>query len=330
MAATAPSDRTSALSTVIFDLGGVVLGWAPHRAYEQVLPAEEVPGFLNAIDFWEWNRALDAGLPYAEAERRLVERFSHLAEAVTAYRRHFDRTLTGMVTGTGAVIAELEQAGLRLLALTNWSAETFPVARARFGLLRRFEGIVVSGEEKLCKPDPAVFELLCERFQVTPTGCVFVDDSVVNVAAAADLGMTALHFTDATTLRRDLQSLDLLGDRPPVSEPLFHLTERSSWQEATRTGSFPWSSRGLSYEQEGFVHCSYAHQVARLPELYYSDVDPDELVVLELDVRDGSVPVLAEEIAPGTWLPHVYAPLPVDHVSSVHPLSHFLRQHPAP
>jgi 2-haloacid dehalogenase len=330
MAATAPSDRTSALSTVIFDLGGVVLGWAPHRAYEQVLPAEEVPGFLNAIDFWEWNRALDAGLPYAEAERRLVERFPHLAEAVTAYRRHFDRTLTGMVTGTGAVIAELEQAGIRLLALTNWSAETFPVARARFGLLRRFEGIVVSGEEKLCKPDPAVFELLCERFQVTPTGCVFVDDSVVNVAAAADLGMTALHFTDATTLRRDLQSLDLLGDRPPVSEPLFHLTERSSWQEATRTGSFPWSSRGLSYEQEGFVHCSYAHQVARLPELYYSDVDPDELVVLELDVRDGSAPVLAEEIAPGTWLPHVYAPLPVDHVSSVHPLSHFLRQHPAP
>jgi 2-haloacid dehalogenase len=327
MTAPTPSGGSSALTTVVFDLGGVVLAWAPHRAYEQVLPAEEVPAFLAAIDFWEWNRALDAGLPYAEAERRLIEQLPDRAEAVTAYRRYFDRTLTGMVTGTGAVIAELEQAGIRLLALTNWSAETFPHARARFGLLKRFAGIVVSGEEKLCKPDPALFELLCRRYQVHSASCVFVDDSPVNVAAANQLGMTGLAFTEATTLRRDLEGLGLLDERRPVTEPVFHLTDRQSWRTALETGSYGWSSRGLGYDEEGFVHCSYAHQVSRLPELYYADVDPAELVVLELDVGDDAVPVIDEEIAPGTWLPHLYAPLPVDRVRTVSAFPDFLQEH---
>lgn len=312
------------LTTVVFDLGGVVLGWAPERAYEEVMPSADVPGFLAAIDFADWNRRHDAGQPFAAGEAELVERFPGSAAAVLAYRQHFDRTLTGMVAGTGAVIAELELAGVRLLALTNWSAETFPHALRRFGLLQRFEGIVVSGAEQLAKPDPAIFQLLFRRYHLEPTSCGYVDDSAANVATAADLGMAALHFTDAERLRSDLEGLGLLAGRPPATQPLFHLTERRLWQAAAATGEFGWSSRDLTYDQQGFVHCSYADQVAPVRQRFYADLDPAELVVLELDLHDAGAPVIVEEGEPGVDFPHLYAPLPVDRVTAVHELVAFL------
>jgi 2-haloacid dehalogenase len=313
----------SALTTVVFDLGAVVLSWSPELAYQEVLPAAEVPAFLEAIDFFAWNRAQDAGRPFAEGEAQLIARFPERATAVRAYREHFARTLTGMVPGTGAVIAELEQAGIRLLALTNWSAETFPRARERFGLLDRFEDIVVSGAEGLAKPDPAIFRLLGRRFSVELSRCVFIDDSPPNVVAAAALGLTALHFTDAARLRAELVGLGLLGPRPPVTEPLFHLTERAVLEAARRAGHYDWSSRGLGYDAQGFVHCSYAGQVAGVAERLYADTDPADLVVLELDLGDGDTPVVVEEGEPGLWFPHLYAPLPLDRVVAEHPMPTF-------
>ena len=118
-----------------------------------------------------------------------------------------------MVPGTAAVIAELQQAGVRLLGLTNWSDETFPRAQERFGILQRFEHITVSGAVGLAKPDPAIFTHAAELNDVEPAACVFIDDSLPNVDAAAGVGFTALHFTDAVALRAQLVDLGLLGPR---------------------------------------------------------------------------------------------------------------------
>jgi 2-haloacid dehalogenase len=109
-----------------------------------------------------------------------------------------------------AILAELRAAGVRLLALTNWSAETFPIGAARFPFLAWFEAVIVSGEERLVKPDPAIFRLLVERHGLEPEGTVFVDDLAANVAAAAALGFRALRFSYAPSLRRDLVALGLL------------------------------------------------------------------------------------------------------------------------
>lgn len=303
--------------SVLFDLGGVVLTWDPARAYEQVLPADAVPDFMATIGFDDWNRAHDSGRRYVESEAELVARHPEHADTVLAYRRHFSHTL-GTVPGTGAVMAELQQAGVGLNALTNWSAETFPVARERFGLLGRFGGILVSGAELMAKPDPAIFTLALQRFGLDAERTVFVDDSLPNVEAAHALGLTGLAFRGADQLRADLVDLGLLAPRRPVGRPVLHLTERSWWQQALADGVYPWSSRRATYEAEGFVHTSFADQTPGTRQRYYGDLPDDELVVLELDPDQLSVPVVVEDLGAGPY-PHLYGPLPVAEVVSARP-----------
>ncbi|GAA1431151.1 hypothetical protein GCM10009616_17590 [Microlunatus lacustris] len=283
-----------------------------------MLAPTEVDDFLTRTDFATWNRAADAGRAFAEVEAELAARFPDDVAAIGAYRRNFGRTLTGLVPGTGAVLAELQQAGVTCAALTNWSAETFPVAQQRFGLLRRFAGILVSGAEQLAKPDPAIFRLALERFDLDPTGCVFVDDSPANVEAAAALGLTGLHFTGADRLRAELEQLGLLGPHRPPAEPVLHLTEDRVWRQAQADGVYPWSGRTGTYESEGFVHAGFAHQVAGTRERRYGDLPDEALVVLELDARTLSVPVVVEDLGSGPF-PHLYGPLPVGEVVTARP-----------
>lgn len=302
---------------VLFDLGGVVIGWDPARAYAQALPAAQVPGFMAAIGFADWNARHDAGRPFAVGEQELVSRFPEHEAAVLAYRQHFGRTLTGLVPGTGAVIAELQQAGVAVAALTNWSAETFPVARERFGLLRRFAGVLVSGEEGLAKPDPAIFELALERFGFSAQHCTFVDDSAANVAAARERGLTGVRFVDADQLREELVRLGLLRPRVPLRQPVYHLTELAVWRRAQAEGSYPWSGRRGSYESEGFVHAGFADQLVGTRQRQYGDLPEDRLVVLELDPARLTVPVVVEDLGAGPF-PHLYGPLPVEEVVAEH------------
>jgi 2-haloacid dehalogenase len=305
---------------VLFDLGGVLIGWDPARPYAQVLPAAEVPAFMAAIDFPAWNRRHDAGLPFAAGEQELLDRFPDQGAAIRAYRQHFAHALTGLVPGTAAVVAELQQARVALAALTNWSAETFPVARERFGLLRRFAGVLVSGEEGVAKPDPAVFALALARFGFAPDQTTFVDDSAVNVAAARAAGLAAVQFVDAVQLRADLVALGLLGPRRAVTEPVYHLTELRVWRQAQAEGRYPWSGRRGSYESEGFVHAGFAHQLRSTRERRYADLHDQALVVLELDPARLSVPVVVEDLGAGPY-PHLYGPLPVDEVVAEHALT---------
>lgn len=304
---------------MVFDLGGVVLGWDPRRAYEQVLPAREVDAFMARIDFAGWNRSHDAGRAYADGERDLIEEFPADAAAIRAYRQHFGRTLTGMVPGTGALLAELGRAGVRLLALTNWSAETFPHAVERFGILRRFEDVLVSGAEGLAKPDPAIFRLALRRFGLEATETVFVDDSPVNVEAARSLGLTGLDFTDDSALRADLVSLGLVVDREPVTDAVFHLADAEAWAVAQASGHYPWSGRGVGFDAEGFVHCSFAHQVPEVLARHYADVPPAELVLVELDPDRMAGSLVVEDLGAGAY-PHLFAPLDPSSVVDTHPV----------
>ena len=241
-----------------------------------------------------------------DGERELVERFPADQQAILGYRTHFSDTLTGMVPGTGAIVAELIKAGVRVVALTNWSAETFPYAQRRFGILKRFEDILVSGIERIVKPDPAIFELALERFGLPAEGTVFVDDSGRNVEAAAAVGLTARRFTDAETFRADLVELGLLEPRRPLTESIFHIADRQAWAELEAGGRYPWSSRGLSYDAQGFVHCSFAAQLPAVLDAHYADVAWSELILLELD--PAGLPVVVEDLGAGPF-PHLYAEL---------------------
>jgi 2-haloacid dehalogenase len=200
----------AARPAVVFDLGGVLVDWDPRYLYDQLLPADEVDAFLDEVGFAAWNLQQDAGASWAEAVRRHGALYPHRRELLAAYPARFPETLGGEVPGSVTLLRELHDAGVRLLALTNWSAETFPHARARFDWLDLFEDVVVSGVEGVAKPDPAIFRLLLDRHGLCAATTVFVDDSPANVQAAADLGLTALLFRTADDLRADLKRLGLL------------------------------------------------------------------------------------------------------------------------
>lgn len=291
---------------MIFDIGGVIIPWTPHRAFEQVMPAEQVPAFMERIGFAEWNHANDRLPSIVGAEEELVARFPADEVGIRAYRRHFPLTIDAMVPGTPAIIAELQDAGVTIGALTNWAAEPFAVAREKFGILGRFQDIVISGVEGIVKPDPAIYRLACERLGVNPEQAVFIDDTAANARAAAELGMTGLHFTTAERLRADLVGLGLLAERAPIGEPAYHWTTRADWESAVSDGYYPWSSRGLDYLGEGFVHCSFGHQLAGIRQLLYGDLTDAELVLLRLEPSAG-LPIVVEDD-----YPHLFAPLPMD------------------
>ena len=209
----APSETTA--TTVVFDLGGVLVHWDPRLLFAQVLEDDEdVEAFLAEIGFAEWNHEQDAGKPWVDAVAEHSAKHPHRAGAIAAYPERFPDSVTGPMDDSVAVLTELRDRGVRLLALTNWSAELFPTVRHRLPFLDDFEGIVVSGEEGLAKPDPAIFRVLLDRHGVVPDETVYVDDVDRNVVAAANLGFRAYHFTDAESLRAHLVGQGLLDARP--------------------------------------------------------------------------------------------------------------------
>ena len=197
---------------VVFDLGGVLIDWDPRYLYRKLLADEAaVEEFLATVCTPEWNAEQDRGRPFAEGVAELVERHPVHAAAITAYHERWPEMLGGAVGGTVEVLAELRAAGVPVYALTNWSAETFGIARERFEFLAWFDGLLVSGEERMIKPDPAIFRLLLDRFGLDPGATFYIDDSPANVAAADRLGFDAVRFTSPAQLRRDLEARGLLS-----------------------------------------------------------------------------------------------------------------------
>jgi 2-haloacid dehalogenase len=200
--------------TVVFDLGGVLIDWDPRYLYRRLLPPAEVDAFLDEIGFAEWNHAQDAGGSWAEAVHELSARHPHRSELIAAYPARFAESLAGPMPDSVELLRELRDRGVRLLALTNWSAETFRHAREGFEFLGWFEDVVVSGQEGVAKPDPRIFRLLLERHGLQPGDTLFVDDRAVNVTAARSVGMVGVRFRDAAQLRRELHRHGVLPARP--------------------------------------------------------------------------------------------------------------------
>ncbi len=201
------------VSTVVFDLGGVLIDWDPRYAYRDMGATEaEIERFLAEVATSEWNHQFDAGRPFAEGIAERKERFPEHAEWLDAWWTRWPDMLGDAIAGTVDVLDELTSRGVPVYALTNWSAETFPIARERFDFLSAFEGIVVSGEVGLAKPDPAIYRRLTSDFGIDPADAVFVDDLVRNVEAARAVGLHGLRFTGADDLRRDLAALGLLPE----------------------------------------------------------------------------------------------------------------------
>ena len=198
---------------VVFDLGGVLVDWNPRHLYRKLFAGDEaaMEGFLATVCTHEWNRGQDAGRSFAEAARLLKERHPpEMAALIDAYGERFQEMIAGPIPGTLAILAELRGRGMPLYALSNWSAETYPPAVARFDFLGWFDGIVISGREGVIKPDPRLYQILLQRFAIDPRRAVYIDDVQANAAAAAAVGMHGIHFTTPGALRADLAELGLL------------------------------------------------------------------------------------------------------------------------
>jgi 2-haloacid dehalogenase len=208
-----PDRSSSPITTVVFDLGQVLVGWEPRRIWSRELSDAEIDAFLLESDFARLNHSLDAGRSYVDARAELEARAPHHVATLDAYWNAVSESLTGPVAGTEEIVTELADLGLRLLGLTNWSAETIhhaPVAAPAISLL---EDLLVSGREGLAKPDPAIFELLIERYGLTPAETFFTDDSPANIETARSLGLQVHLFTGAQGLRTALRAhgVDVAG-----------------------------------------------------------------------------------------------------------------------
>lgn len=211
------SDRTRPaappIRAVVFDLGGVCIDWDPRYLYRKLFGGDEaaMERFLAEVCNQEWNAEQDSGRPWAEAIESLSREHPESRVLIEAFRERWAEMLGGAVDDTVEILDELRTAGVPIFALSNWSAETFPLARPRFAFLDWFDGIVISGAEGVRKPDPRIFRLLLERHDLEPGATAFVDDVAENVVAAEAIGMVGVVYRDGDTLRRDLRRLGLLG-----------------------------------------------------------------------------------------------------------------------
>lgn len=201
------------IDTVVFDLGGVLIDWNPRYLYRKLFDDEAaMERFLAKVCTGAWNEQQDAGRSWAEAVATLSARFPRHAPLIEAFHARWEEMLAGPIQASVDILAELKSRGdVRLYALTNWSHETFPVALERYDFLHTFDGIVVSGEERLIKPDPRIFQCLFERYGVDPARAIYIDDARRNVDAAAALGMHAWWFQGADGLRGWLASQGLVA-----------------------------------------------------------------------------------------------------------------------
>ncbi len=207
-----------AIEAVVFDLGGVLIDWNPRHLYRQLFDDEAaMEAFLAEVTTPEWNTEQDRGRDWNEAIELLVAAYPDKRDLIVAYLERWPEMLGGSIDGTVQIVHELQEhrPDLRLLVLSNWSTETFPVARARYPFLEWFEGVLISGDLGAIKPEAEAFDALISRFGLHADRTVFVDDSAANVDAARRHGLIAIRFEGPEHLRRSLAGLGLPGPAGP-------------------------------------------------------------------------------------------------------------------
>jgi len=201
------------INTVIFDLGGVLIDWNPDYVFRTIFSTDEqMKWFYQNICTPDWNEEQDAGRSLDSATEELVKMYPDYEGPIRAYYGRWDEMLGGPIQGTVDIFKEIkDNPAIRTFALTNWSAETFPVALSRYDFLHWFDGRLVSGEEKTRKPFPDIYQKLIDKFSIDPKTSLYVDDNVRNLAPAADLGMHAVHFKSPAQFREQLKSVGVLS-----------------------------------------------------------------------------------------------------------------------
>jgi 2-haloacid dehalogenase len=200
------------IDAIIFDLGGVLIDWNPSYVFDKIFDDEEKKKhFFENICTSDWNEKQDAGRPLKEATEELVHKHPQWKEYIEAYYGRWEEMLGGPIHDTVEIFRQLKQTGrYKIYALTNWSAELFPIALERYDFLHWFDGRVVSGEEKMRKPFPEFYQLILDRFQLTPHETLFIDDNNRNAKAAEEIGLRTILFKSPSQLKEELVDRGIL------------------------------------------------------------------------------------------------------------------------
>jgi 2-haloacid dehalogenase len=208
----------SDVSAIVFDLGGVLIDWDPRHLYRSMFDdADEMEAFLGSVCTMDWHYQHDLGRPMTETLPELAAQWPQHRTKIMAWARE-DEMIAGAIQPAVEILEDLHDRSIPCFALTNWPEDSFTSVRDRFSFLAWFDGIVVSGAEGIAKPDPAIFRLLLERYQLDPASTLFIDDTPANVAAARAIGMRAHRFTNGATLALELTALGVLTPIPGAAE----------------------------------------------------------------------------------------------------------------
>jgi 2-haloacid dehalogenase len=197
---------------VVFDVGNVLYHWSPRALYERLIRDDQaLDVFLAEVVTPAWHFQHDAGRDFADTSAELIAEFPQHHDLIVVWAERFDETITGPVEGKSALVTELGAAGIPIFGITNFSHEFWPPFRAKeAALFDRFRDIIVSGDEKLTKPDPAIYTLALRRFGLEPGEGFFIDDSLPNVLSARENGFVAHHFQGVEGVKAELTSFKLI------------------------------------------------------------------------------------------------------------------------
>ena len=201
------------VNNIIFDLGGVLIDWNPEYVYLDAFKGnrKEMEKFFDEVCTFDWNENQDAGYPLANATEDRIALFPEQADLIRMYYGRWEEMLRGSISGTVSILKKLvNNNNYKVFALTNWSAETFPIALKRFDFLHWFEGIVVSGTERTRKPFPEIYETTLERYGLKASESIFIDDNERNIVAANLLGIQTIKFLNSHQLEKDLKEKEIL------------------------------------------------------------------------------------------------------------------------
>lgn len=200
------------INTIIFDLGGVLIDWNPEYVFLDAFNGdrEKMTWFFENICTSDWNENQDAGYPLEKATQDLIEKFPEQQQYIKLFYGNWENMLGGAIDGTVTILEVLiKSKNYNIVALTNWSNETFPIAQKRFEFLQWFDGIVVSGDEKTRKPFKEIYDITLNRFNITPENAIFIDDNLRNIEAANALGINGIHFESPEKLIQQLKNYNI-------------------------------------------------------------------------------------------------------------------------